>query len=194
MTEFDANAYGQVFARLLAGSRICELGPGRPNASMYDQLSDLTVDSAFHGRPIQDRDMALCCLSGVWLLHDYLDESHTISQKIDSTTGSYWHGIMHRREPDYSNAKYWFRRVGQHPIFEPLGRAAKVATDVLSLGGRTISLSDEHAWDPFRFVDLCQSAGGGAPQDVEWCQVAARVEWEFLFDYCFQCAVAESVA
>ena len=53
--------------------------------------------------------MAACCLAGVWLLHDYLDESHTISQRIDTPSGSFWHGIMHRREGDFSNAKYWFR-------------------------------------------------------------------------------------
>ena len=45
--------------------------------------------------------MAACCLCGLWLLHDFLDESHSLSQEITTDTGSYWHGIMHRREPDY---------------------------------------------------------------------------------------------
>ena len=72
--------------------------------------------------------MAACCIAGVWLLHDFLDESHTISQGIDTPSGSFWHAIMHRREGDFSNAKYWFRRVGQHPVFDALGqRAAELA-------------------------------------------------------------------
>ena len=64
--------------------------------------------------------MAEGCLAGLWLLYDFLDESHTISQSLDTLEGSYWHGIMHRREPDYENAKYWFRRVPVHPIHAEL--------------------------------------------------------------------------
>lgn len=50
--------------------------------------------------------------AGLLLWNGDLDASHTISQHIEDITGSYWHGIMHRMEPDYSNAKYWFRKVG----------------------------------------------------------------------------------
>ena len=75
-----------------------------------------------------DADMAACCVAGVWLLHDYLDESHRISQGIDTPSGSFWHGILHRREGDYSNAKYWFRHVGRYDVFDLLGqRAAELA-------------------------------------------------------------------
>jgi len=59
--------------------------------------------------------------SGLLLWNDALDISHTISTGIiKNQTGIYWHGIMHRREPDYSNAKFWFRRVENPPIFPAL--------------------------------------------------------------------------
>ena len=48
--------------------------------------------------------------SALWLYVDELDRSHTISQGIHTATGSYWHGIMHRREGDFGNSHYWFTK------------------------------------------------------------------------------------
>src|SRR5256885_4271754 len=122
MMVFEKAAYGPEIASLIT-DRLPELGPGSPNEPARKQLTALTVEKAFPGQSIVGHDAARCCLSGIWLWHDFLDESHEISQEVESVDGSYWHGIMHRREPDYGNAKYWFRRVPAHPIFEPLAEA-----------------------------------------------------------------------
>src|SRR6185295_8112209 len=105
------------------------LEAGRVDASATAALKKLTAETAFaHAQSefgkaqLADSDMAACSIAGVWLLHDCLDESHAISQGIDTTSSSFWHAIMHRREGDFSNAKYWFRHAGQHPAFDPLGR------------------------------------------------------------------------
>ena len=58
--------------------------------------------------------------SSLFLLAGDLERSHRISQDIEDADGSFLHGIMHRREGDYSNAKYWFRRVGDHPVIDRL--------------------------------------------------------------------------
>lgn len=68
-------------------------------------------------------------VAGLWLLAGELDRSHDISQNLDSATGSYWHGIMHRREGDFTNAKYWMRRAAGHPAIEEL------ASHIASLAG-----------------------------------------------------------
>ncbi|MBM3796805.1 MAG: hypothetical protein FJW31_22770 [Acidobacteria bacterium] len=60
-------------------------------------------------------------MAELWLLFDDLDRSHQIYQRLDSREAAFWHGIVHRREPDPANAAYWFRRVGRrHAIFPAL--------------------------------------------------------------------------
>src|SRR4051794_18122244 len=66
--------------------------------------------------------------AGLWLYVDDLERSHTISQSIGDTTGSYWHGIMHRREGDFSNSHYWMRRATGHPL---LHSHPELASDAL---------------------------------------------------------------
>ncbi len=39
-----------------------------------------------------------------------LDEAHAIVQGDPSPEAAYLHGIVHRREEDFSNARYWFSR------------------------------------------------------------------------------------
>ncbi|MBS1214473.1 MAG: hypothetical protein H6R26_3090, partial [Proteobacteria bacterium] len=104
------------FAELLAEERCASLGPGEPNNAARAALAALKIDDAFLPDAVVDPGMAQAALAGIWLYDDFLDESHRISQNIQTTTGSFWHGIVHRREPDSWNSKYWFERVGSHPI------------------------------------------------------------------------------
>jgi hypothetical protein len=170
VNTFNPEAYGPLFAPLLAIDRRRALDAGRPEGTAAT-LKTLSVGTAF-AHVVAAADMAACCVAGVWLLHDCLDESHTISQGIDTPSGSFWHGIMHRREGDFSNAKYWFRHVGQHPVFDALGERANVA-----------------AWDPFVFVDTCQAVARGNSDARERCLDIQQAEWELLFDYCYRAAV-----
>jgi len=195
--EFSECGYGGACRQLLACDRLCELGPAAPKAERRPALTALDEAALFESRSIGDRNMAAACLAGLWLLHDFLDESHTISQGIQTTTGSYWHGIMHRREPDFSNAKYWFRRVGEHPVFESLCGAARRLANPFPANRATSFLTQQTAWDPFAFVDLCESVGRGranqetASQET-LCRQIARAEWELLFDYSYRMAVGDT--
>jgi len=186
MSTFDPSAYGPNIAALFKERRLMPLGPGSPNTKLHSQLSALTPEKIFGDGKIKDQEMAKCCLAGLWLYHDFLDESHTLSQEIHSTSGSYWHGIMHRREPDYSNAKYWFERVGNHPIFESLSADAKEIAKGDS-GDPARLLKRQNTWDPFAFVDLCEQAVG-SPLEL-FCRQIQQREWELLFDYCYRQAL-----
>jgi hypothetical protein len=173
--SFDPTHYGPTVAALLAEPRLPQLGPGHPDPKAGAVLRSLTAETLFD-RPPRDRAAASACLAGLWLWFDHLDESHTISQEISTAEGSYWHAVLHRREPDPSNAAYWFRRVGDHPIFVTL---AKEAQDLgLRLGS--------HRWIPFDFIDWCEKhRGTGTEQEARLRQVQRR-EWELLFDWCFR--------
>ncbi|QEG39586.1 hypothetical protein [Roseimaritima ulvae] len=119
-------------------------------------------------------DAIALCTSGLWLLAGDLDRSHTISQDLGCAEGSFWHGIMHRREGDYGNAKYWFRRVGSHPVFEHIGALTGELPPTLRTGD---------ALDPFAFVDAVQQATAGLP-GADQCRDLQWLEWQCLFAAC----------
>lgn len=115
---------------------------------------------------------------GLWLLAGELHRSHDYSQQIDTPSGSFWHGIMHRREGDYGNAKYWFRRAGDHPVIEQL--SAYIGSQIdLSTNPRLKTLTDAQRFGN-TLVDLCEQA---LPEDVNTLQQICWWEWQFLFQY-----------
>ncbi|QDS94930.1 hypothetical protein FF011L_37140 [Roseimaritima multifibrata] len=108
--------------------------------------------------------------SGLWLLAGELDRSHDISQSIKTPEGSFLHGIMHRREGDFGNSKYWFRQVGPHAVYAQIAQAG---------GGVPEELQADGALDPYAFVDACQSAVRGKSnarplEQIQWN------EWQAL--------------
>lgn len=96
--------------------------------------------------------------AGIWLYVDELDRSHAFSQAMEDPTGSFWHGIMHRREGDFSNSHYWFRQVGSHPAMKGL-----------------------QDYDPQAFIDEVAAQHRANPAALVAMQ---RAEWAALFVWC----------
>ncbi|MCS7167868.1 MAG: hypothetical protein RMI91_06845 [Gemmatales bacterium] len=179
----------------LVQPRLMALGPGRPVEEKRAALAQLRPEALCSpGQTLRDESAAHCCLAGLWLLYDFLEECHRICQTIPTAEGSYWHALMHRREPDEDNSKYWFRRVGQHPIFPALAQhAAECAARLEPLPAEASWLRSGPTWDPFRFVDLCAAVRDtGTPLETV-CQQIQLAEWQLLFEYCYARAVGVSV-
>lgn len=97
-------------------------------------------------------------VAGIWLYVDDLDRSHRSSQTDDSPEGAMWHSIMHRREGDFGNSRYWLRRAAGLTVFAGLDEydLSQMILDVERAGGA----------DPARLVEL------------------QRLEWLALFGWC----------
>lgn len=125
------------------------------------------------------------CRAGLLLWNDDLDASHNIAQNIEDATGSYWHAIMHRREGDYSNSIYWWRRTGEHPAFASVHQAvlqklqSESSADAQSF---VATLQRAGRWQPDDFVKACERAQNSA--DDTWLRRAQVAEIEALIDWC----------
>lgn len=170
---FDPTRYGPVVAGLLAGPRLPGLGPGTPDPAA-DTLRRFDPACGL-GQPVVNLDAARACLAGLWLHFDHLDESHTISQDLPTPEGSFWHAVMHRREPDAFNSKYWWRRVGPHPLLDRLRDHAP------AVGYQFTT--------PEAFVDECERVRGTGSAAEGTARRVQLLEWHLLFDHCHQLAV-----
>lgn len=182
--------FSPVLADLLRAERRLVLAPRGPEESRRPQLERLTTDSIFPAPCVRNPVAARACLAGLWLYFDFLDESHAISQELHTPEGSYWHAVMHRREQDFGNSKYWFQRVGQHAIFPALARQAATLTQAdtaYPTAARLLMTPD--AWDPYAFVDLCAAAVQGQGPMTAVCECIQHAEWRFLFAHCYQQAM-----
>lgn len=96
--------------------------------------------------------------AAAWLYVDELDRAHRICQDQGSGAGAFLHAIVHRREGDFWNSKYWWRRAGTLP---------SLLLDV----------------DPFKFVDVVEVSDGDSDPDPDLIEVQRR-EWLAIVAYC----------
>ncbi len=100
---------------------------------------------------IEASDAPAVVKAGLHLLNDDLATSHALSQSHEGEPlADYWHAIIHRREGDYGNSRYWFGRVG-------------IISILIKIYG-----SDPNA--PAAFVERCRAVGKGQNADLQQFQ------------------------
>jgi hypothetical protein len=166
--------------QLLATPEPPVLGP-EPRAGVLAEAGlNAKLDSFFREAKLSQKQQELI-RSLLLLWHDHLDASHNISQGIENVDGSFVHAIMHRREPDYWNAKYWWRRVGAHPAFGEMARRVDGLLKARGAGGLAAKLLPGGKWNACAFVDLCEQAASD-PAHVELLREIQRIETEVLLE------------
>lgn len=154
----------RLIAELLGEVDPPELGPG-PRPGVWSQAR---VETALgeHLDPLSlaaETRRAIKALVLLW--HDHLDAAHRIAQALETRDGALVHAIVHRREPDFWNSKYWWRRAGEHPCFPELARRVREFLEGEGDAALAKQLLPDGRWDAFAFVDACAAAAARPAND-----------------------------
>jgi hypothetical protein len=141
--------------------------------------------------PVRSKPDAEALLAGLWLWHDWLDEAHRIAQRLDTPSGRFWHAIMHRREGDFANSVYWYRRCAEHPLLPALHQHASTLIHPLPADTMLLRLV-RGGWEPAAFVELVQAVHA-APDDPRQTVAVSlqQLEWRMLIDFCARAAAGK---
>lgn len=110
-----------------------------------------------------EADTSRLLVAALHLWNDNLEAAHEIVQFFEQQpTGCLLHAIVHRREGDYWNAKYWIGRAGAHPAYHALqartsrlleDRHAEAAESGRQLAEAFRTMADQGEWNPYLFVE-----------------------------------------
>lgn len=115
--------------------------------------------------------------AGLFYHLNALEDAHRLVQEATGDAAAYWHAMIHRRERDFENARYWLRRAGEQPPFaEMQARAPDVSAN----------MARQMGWDPFLLVHLAEQLRFGAEELQAEVVGLGRVEFEVFFDYCYR--------
>ena len=155
-------------------------------------------ESLVRGKPLAQGREAVAALSGkplliqaaLYLCFDCFEEAHQIANDHEGTVAGNWtHAILHRREPDAGNSKYWYARV---KVPAKLGQGiAKEALRVLGektereLEDFREKLAQSGVWEPEAFVDACEKFRKKDPRLPAYGALARvqETEWKGLVDF-----------
>lgn len=125
----------------------------------------------------KDRNLDPTLIALMWLRFGRFEPSHELVQNATRGLAAYTHGMLHRLEGDYWNAKYWFRQV----------RDPSLMTAIQGFLERNRAPKPWDRFDPSAFVDAVEgwhqeARQAGRTVGAEIPQVA-RWEWEAVWEY-----------
>lgn len=133
--------------------------------------------------PLPDAPLPLV-RGALFYFHNALEDAHREFANEEGEIAAYWHGMMHRREGDFENARHWMRRAGELPVFLEMQARA---------GDHSPHMTRQPAWDPFLFTLLCEQFKFGETAYKAEIAHLQKVEFAVIFDYVWRrCVIGKT--
>jgi hypothetical protein len=101
-----------------------------------------------------------------------LERAHILVQEAANADGTYIHGMVHRTEDDFDNARYWFRRTAVHPAAAEIYRKA---------AANSPKVASWVTWDPVSVTEWVEaSRKTGADEEL---RAVLAIESEVLLEH-----------
>ena len=102
-----------------------------------------------------------------------MEPAHRNVQEATRGLGAYIHGVLHRMEGDYWNAKYWFRQVSDAGLMQSI--CEHMQSLAIAQGLNKLD------WvSPSDFVDACEALAKNNAKQTELVRQATW-EWQALW-------------
>ena len=113
-----------------------------------------------------------CIRSLLYLLAGGLDQSHRIVQELSTSDAAYIHGMIHRIDDDFDNARYWFRRASMEPAAAEMYRRA---------AANSLTFASHPIWDPILLTDMLETSRSDGVTDE--LRTILTIESEVLLQF-----------
>ena len=113
------------------------------------ELIQKTTAAKEHEISRADGPKASCARGLLLLAAGDLDQAHRMVQEISTTDAAYIHGVIHRIDDDFNNARYWFRGARMHPAGAEMYRRAAICSP---------TVARYSIWDPIQVTDMVETS------------------------------------
>ncbi len=122
----------------------------------------------------------------LWLRVGIIEPAHEIVQDGATPLASYLHGVVHRLEGDYWNAKYWFRKVHDKRLLQSIFIAVvqRIETEGLLAVAKSLNFVQGSQFLPAEFVTAHEQMNQQTKTAEEQkfaMESIAWFEWESLW-------------
>jgi hypothetical protein len=141
-------------------------------------------------RIAQDREIAegegpeaKCIRSLLFLLAGGLDHAHRIVQELSTTDAAYIHGMIHRLDDDFDNARYWFQRASMEAAAAEMYRRA---------AANSLTVASHPVWDPMLVTDMVETSRTNGVTDE--LRAVLKIEFDVLLQFLWEAIEPEGAA